>query len=162
MTVTPGEAIANDPHDVELVHPNGTRFRVPVRYTFRGLRDLERRHDNLQWVIDNLTRGLDGKLFELVVSVLAGGLQGVTVPPSPGVPRDGAPLWNPDVLVDLMDPALISDYAMVGMGALQQALPQGTKAEADAEDPTQAGSPGPSGTTSGPSSSDAPTTSSGE
>lgn len=131
---------------------------VTLRYGFRSMRRLEQMFGSLGEMARQQQAGGDGTMYEATAKMLACGM----LHEHDG---EGAPL-TVDRLDDLLDPAKIDVYLEAATAALALAFP------AEAEEVVAQGppagdvaaatdSPGAPGTTPPPSSSDAPTPSSG-
>lgn len=148
---------------------DGTEVRIC--YTFHSLMTLE---ETANGVVDamKILADLNGAQFSEVVNLMAAGLEheqyDVVIPPQqaglqPTVER--VTLDDVEVLSSLLDTMTLGSYMTAMIEAFNNAFPQREAAAGDTdqeggEDPTQA-SPGPSGSTSAPSTSDGATPSSG-
>lgn len=147
---------------------------VRVCYTFHSLVILEEKYDGLAGALSALADP-DSAQFGTIAGLLSAGLEheqyDLQVPADPQVGGGNTTqriyLDNMDVLPYLLDSARLGEYAKAMGDAFRQAFPQQVKAveEAAAADPQppvqEKDSPGPTGSTSEPSTSDGPPTSSG-
>jgi hypothetical protein len=159
MTVpNPGSDLAPAPLYLTLT----TGREVPLRYGMLSVLRLEETFGSLNAmrVAFNAAAAGEGPIVGPTLGILCAGL----LEEHDG---NGGRLSNLETLAPLLDQDLIQEYAAVAGQALLRAFPKAAasagEAPGEATAPTLPAvtSPGPSGTTSAPSSSDAATTSSG-
>lgn len=155
MDTDPGTQLAAD--GTKLTLPSGHVVRV--RYGFRALLALEQHFGGLANIQAAVSQNAEGAALQPLVHMLAAGL----LREHDGT---GAPLTY-DRLADVLDetpPAQVQPFLTAAgeavAAAMAEAFPPASK-DAEGNDQGQTASPGPTGTTPPPSSSDAPTTPSG-
>lgn len=121
---------------------------VHVKYGMRGLMRLEDAFGSLAAVQTQISQDGTGAVFTPAMKLLACGL----LHEHDGA---GAPLSDPERLADLIAPERFQDAVSAAGRALQRAFPNAPQVGAAETAPEQP-SRGESGTTSAPSSSDAP------
>lgn len=125
--------------------------QVSIRYGMRSLLELERRFGGLAAVQGAISQDGTGPMIEPSLQLISCGL----LHEHDG---NGAPL-TPDRLAELLPADGYQRAVETAAKAMHEAFP--TPAQGELASGAANGSPGPSGTTPRPSSSDAPTTSGG-
>lgn len=158
-------------------------LQVVLCYTFRSLMMLEERYGSLQEAMSILgattdatkaetdaetdadpaapvPSAIDRPMFTGLVGILSCGLTHEVAPSQSGVPGDGNPLSEPEVLADYLDLRNIGSYAAVIGEAFSKSFPAAPAGETP-DPPLAPPSLGGSGTTLPSSTSDSPPPSSG-
>ncbi len=127
---------------------------LTLRYDFSALLAIEERFGGIGIMQERMSdRGLRGPVLTTTLELLVCGLR--HTPGPNGVP------WTVERLAPLLDPARIGEYSEAAGAALAEAFPTTAPTPTTTTADGNGASPGTTGTTSAPSSSDAAMSSSG-